>query len=72
MLAPAALVTAIVGLSLVHPWGDLRGVDSSGEILGGAVIPANVRSMIETKCADIAIRTGRTGPSTAGLHLPPG
>lgn len=52
MLAPAALVTAIVGLSLVHPWGDLRGVDSSGEILGGAVIPANVRSMIETKCAD--------------------
>ena len=46
------MLAASVGLSFVHPWGNLRNVNSSGEILVGSEIPASVRSTIEAKCAD--------------------
>ena len=50
---PLACLPALsVALSLVHPWGDLRHAEASGEILAGSAIPANVRTTIETKCAD--------------------
>ena len=46
------LLAAAVGLSFVHPWGDLRNVDASGELLGGSEVPQDVRQVLERKCAD--------------------
>ena len=46
------MLAASVGLSFVHPWGDLRSADPKGEILGDSAIPARVRATIEAKCAD--------------------
>ena len=36
----------------MHPWGNVRSADSNGETLGGANVPANVRAILEAKCAD--------------------
>lgn len=51
ILAASVLVLPM-GLSFMHPWGDLRDVDRTGEILTGSEIPSHVRATIETKCAD--------------------
>lgn len=46
------VLAAAVGLSFVHPWGDLRSVDARGELLGGSDVPQSVRQVLEHKCAD--------------------
>ncbi len=48
----AILFAAALGLSFVHPWGDVRSVSAEGELLGGSNLPPDVRQMLETKCAD--------------------
>lgn len=52
MATVVVMLGASVSLSFVHPWGDIRNRDSRSPILEGGVIPANVRSTIEAKCAD--------------------
>lgn len=47
-----ALFAAAVGLSFVHPWGDVRNVDARGELLGGGEVPQEVRQVLEQKCGD--------------------
>ena len=46
------LLAAAVGLSFVHPWGDLRDVDARGELFGGSEVPHGVKEVLEQKCAD--------------------
>lgn len=46
------LLAVAVGLSFVHPWGDLRNVDGRGELLGGSEVPLDVKQVLERKCAD--------------------
>ena len=46
------VLAAAVGLSFVHPWGDLRNVDAQGELFGGSDVPREVRQVLEQKCAD--------------------
>jgi cytochrome c len=46
------VLAAAVGFSFVHPWGDLRNVDTRGELFGGSAIPQNVKQVLEQKCAD--------------------
>jgi cytochrome c len=46
------LLAAGVGLSFVHPWGDVRNVGAKGELLGGSDVPPDVRQVLESKCAD--------------------
>ena len=41
-----------VGLSYVHPWGDVRNVSANRELLGGSEVPQEVRQTIEMKCGD--------------------
>jgi hypothetical protein len=48
----AVLLTAAVGLSFVHPWGNVRSVPAGNELLGGSNLPPDVRHMLEEKCAD--------------------
>ena len=48
----AILLASAVGLSFVHPWGDVRRVSTGDELLGGSNVPADVRQLVETKCAD--------------------
>lgn len=53
LIAAAALIPALsIGLSFVHPWGDLRGVSSEGALLDGSAISQDVRQTLERKCAD--------------------
>ena len=65
------LVLAVaVGLSFIHPWGDLRNVDTRAELFGGSEVPQGVRQVLEQKCADChSNRThwpvySRLGPGT--------
>ena len=46
------LLAAAVGLSFVHPWGDVRSAQGSGELLKGSEVPQDVRQVLEKKCAD--------------------
>lgn len=46
------MLAASLGFSLIHPWGDLRHVDSRGKILTGSTIPPDVLATIQIKCAD--------------------
>ena len=46
------VLAAAVGLSFVHPWGDVRNVDERGEMFGGSEVPRGVREVLEQKCAD--------------------
>ena len=46
------LLAAAVGLSFVHPWGDVRDVDARSELLGGSEVPQGVKRVLEQKCAD--------------------
>lgn len=46
------VLAAAVGLSFVHPWGDLRNVDAHGELLGGTEVPQEVKQVLEQKCGD--------------------
>ena len=50
--AAVALLWLSAGLAFLHPWGDVRNAILEGEILDGATVPANVRVILETKCAD--------------------
>lgn len=51
-MAAVFLVAASMGLSLVHPWGDVRNVARDGGFLEGSKVPQPVRETLETKCAD--------------------
>ena len=46
------LLAAAVGLSFVHPWGDLRSAEGTGELLKSSEVPQDVRRVLEQKCAD--------------------
>jgi cytochrome c len=46
------LLAAAVGLSFVHPWGDVRNVGAEGELLGRSNVPKDVRQLLKSKCAD--------------------
>lgn len=46
------LALTSVALSFVHPWGDVRGDATRGQILEGSAVPQNVRGILESKCAD--------------------
>jgi cytochrome c len=46
------LIAAAVGLSFVHPWGDVRQAAGDGELLKGSDVPQDVRQVLEQKCAD--------------------
>lgn len=46
------VLAAAVGLSFVHPWGDLRDVDARGELLTGSEVPQEVKQVLQQKCAD--------------------
>jgi len=46
------VLAAAVGLSFVHPWGNLRNVDAGGELFGGSEVPQVVQQVLERKCAD--------------------
>jgi cytochrome c len=48
----SVMLAASVGLSFVHPWGNVRDTDQGGEILAGSSIPTNLRATIEAKCTD--------------------
>ena len=50
--AAGGLLGLSVGLSFVHPWGNVRTAAPESQILDGAAVPANVRATLETKCAD--------------------
>jgi cytochrome c len=51
-IAAGALLGLSVGLSFVHPWGNVRSAPPESEILSGSAVPANVRAILVTKCAD--------------------
>ena len=46
------LIAAVILLSTIHPWGDLRVAIAPDPILEGSAAPANVRQVLEAKCAD--------------------
>jgi uncharacterized membrane protein len=46
------LATTSVAFSFVHPWGDVRNVAASGQILEGSAVPGDVRTVFEKKCVD--------------------
>lgn len=46
------LLAAAVGLSFVHPWGDVRNVDARSELFEGSQVPQDVKQVLEKKCAD--------------------
>jgi hypothetical protein len=43
---------AIVALSFVHPWGDLRSGSSGAEMLAGANATDEIRAKLAQKCGD--------------------
>lgn len=51
-ISGGVLLAAAVGLSFVHPWGDVRNVGAEPNLLGGSEAPQEVRQVLETKCAD--------------------
>jgi hypothetical protein len=46
------MIAAVIVLSTIHPWGDLRAGTPSTAFLDGSAAPPNVRQLIEAKCAD--------------------
>jgi cytochrome c len=53
MFATIAILATSIGLSFVHPWGDVRSTSSPRHpILEGTDVPFEVRHILETKCAD--------------------
>ena len=48
-LAGGAMVASL-GLSFIHPWGDVRATAGSGEILAGSNASPEVRQLLENKC----------------------
>ena len=52
--AGIAAMTAVfaAGLSLIHPWGNLRASSSSPSILVGEAVPGQVRTLLAQKCGD--------------------
>jgi hypothetical protein len=53
VVAVCFVAVCAAGLSLVHPWGNLR-KDSAkpGAILGGGQVSGEVRNLLELKCGD--------------------
>ncbi len=51
-IALGVLTAAIMVMSTIHPWGDLRAAAPSTVLLDGTAIPPNVRQVLEAKCAD--------------------
>lgn len=45
------VIVAVIVLSTIHPWGDLRAAASDALLEGSNVTP-NVRNVLEAKCAD--------------------
>ena len=45
------VIVVLIVLSTIHPWGNLRNA-APDELLQGATVPANVRDVLENKCAD--------------------
>lgn len=53
VLAAGGALAASTALSFVHPWGNLRtGAQASATLLEGRAVPAEVRHVLEKKCAD--------------------
>ena len=50
--AAVLLAAASVGLSFVHPWGNVRDVAQGQAMLAGSGVPQNVQHILEAKCAD--------------------
>jgi len=46
------MLALVIVLSSIHPWGNLCATESSNALLEGTTVPANVRNVFETKCAD--------------------
>lgn len=53
LFAAFALVPVSIGLSFIHPWGDLRSpaLDRTA-ILAGSEVPADVKTLLASKCGD--------------------
>jgi cytochrome c len=45
-------VAAAVGLSFVHPWGDVRDVGADGGMFAASDAPQDVKQVLESKCVD--------------------
>ena len=53
MFVAALLLGASIGLSFIHPWGNLRdNAQPEAPLLAGTLVPAEVRQVFEAKCAD--------------------
>jgi cytochrome c len=51
-LGASVAVLALAALSLIHPWGNLRIGPYAGEVLAGASVPPEVRTILMHKCGD--------------------
>ncbi|MGA7462946.1 MAG: heme-binding domain-containing protein [Candidatus Korobacteraceae bacterium] len=51
-IALGVMIAAVIALSTIHPWGDLRAAAPSATLLDGSAAPPNVRQVLEAKCAD--------------------
>lgn len=51
-MALGVLIAAVIILSTIHPWGNLRAAAPSTALLEGSDVPTNVRGVLENKCAD--------------------
>jgi|HubBroStandDraft_5_1064220.scaffolds.fasta_scaffold119420_3 cytochrome c len=45
-------IAVSVGLSFIHPWGDVRNVAPGETTLNGGFVPDNVREVLVRKCVD--------------------
>ena len=45
-------IALLIVLSTIHPWGNLRATAPTSALLAGTPVPANVRDVLEHKCAD--------------------
>jgi len=51
-ITTVGLIVAVIVLSTIHPWGDLRKSGDSTASLDGSTVPPNVRDVLEKKCID--------------------
>jgi hypothetical protein len=52
-LACTACALALVALSLLHPWGELRRPGgATAELLQGSTVPPEIRAALDRKCGD--------------------
>ena len=50
-IALVVVIALLIVLSTIHPWGNLR-ANAPNVLLEGTTVPANVRQVLEKKCAD--------------------